>query len=110
MPTDAKPYTGAEREQIFVKKTMLNPAYNGETLLLPTGVRCDNRRFITTPQWTYCASRHRQFWRDQGYLKRAIPSNFRNDGEEGWWFPAIWLRDFAESRGVRSRPTLVGED
>ena len=44
--------------------------------------------------WTYCRVRFRDRW--AGNKHRAIPSGFVNDGRVGWWFPKVWLRDFAD--------------
>lgn len=101
MTKEAQQYTGFERTQTFVERTAPNPNYDGETFTLPSGRRIDNRKFIETQQWRYCLRRHAQFWRDKGEPKRAVPTSFRDEGKEGWWFPEVWAVEFIETQKTR---------
>lgn len=93
----AKQYEGAERAQTFVKRWGKNPDY---------GLR-DNRRYVDTPQWRYCLRRFRQYWDAQGKFNRAVPHSQRNeDGDEGWFFPAIWVQDYADDDRLHEFPRI----
>lgn len=89
MAEELKVYEGAEREQAFVKRYERNPNVGKQT------VRggYDQRPYRPTKQWLYCVRRHHDRWRDEK-RKRAIP-DFRFEGEEGWWFPKLWIVEFA---------------
>jgi hypothetical protein len=98
MADELKVYEGAEREQAFVKRYEPNPGRGTQT---PRG-GYDQRPYRTTKQWTYCIRRHHDYWRERGEKRaRAIP-DFRFEGEEGWWFPKLWIVEFAQT--TRPRP------
>lgn len=93
MKKEATPYQGTDRNVTFVRRYGKNPNYNGEVMVLPSGTKLEKRRFITTREWEYCLRRHREHWGDP---KRTVPMNYREEGEEGWWFPIQWVVEFAE--------------
>jgi hypothetical protein len=95
MAEETQVYDGFEREQVFVKRYERNPDAGRQT---PRG-GYDQRPYRPTKQWAYCLKRHRDHWRGRG-PDRRVP-DFRFEGEEGWWFPACWVVDFAQTR-VRS--------
>ena len=80
---EAKQYSGFERDVVWVKRFEKNP--NAER---------ENKPYRDTKLWAYCVLRHRQFWADQGVKRRLVP-HFTHEGEVGWWFPAVWVSDFA---------------
>jgi hypothetical protein len=59
---------------------------------------------IETALWRYCVSRHKQRWlgtkRHQG-----PPSSYSEGKGIGWWFPAIWTKDFKPALPSPDRPS-----
>jgi hypothetical protein len=50
--------------------------------------------------WQYCQTRFDNRWNDG----RRIPASFQHEGRVGWWFPTMWIQDFAEKHSARRYP------
>jgi len=66
-----------------VKRWTKNPSFDE---------RRDKRAYVDSALWTYGCERFREYW---GSETRAVPTNYRIDGDEGWYFPNLWVADFS---------------
>jgi hypothetical protein len=78
---ETEQYQGLERDQSFVRKF-------------------DDRLF------SFCRTKHRERWAG----KRRVPVGVYHEGEEGWWFPTVWVADFTDRFGTDLRTRVWAGD